>query len=44
MGRPKAGLILSEDERSQLTSMARSRSMPADLDVRCIVDNYSSHN
>ena len=26
MGRPKADLVLSEDERSQLGAMARSRS------------------
>jgi putative transposase len=34
MGRPKAELVLSEDERSQLTSMARSCSIPAALVVR----------
>src|ERR687892_370151 len=31
IGRPKAELILSEDERMQLTSLARSRSLPAGL-------------
>src|SRR5919106_4104971 len=31
MGRPKAELGLSEDERRQLTSLARSRSLPAGL-------------
>ncbi len=31
MGRPKAELTLSEDERRQLTSLARSRSLPAGL-------------
>jgi putative transposase len=31
MGRPKAELTLSEDERAQLTSLARSRSLPAGL-------------
>jgi putative transposase len=31
MGRPKAELSLSEDERMQLTSLARSRSLPAGL-------------
>ena len=30
-GRPKADLVLSEDERSQLHSFARSRSLPAAL-------------
>ena len=30
-GRPKAELILSEAEHAQLTSFARSRSMPAAL-------------
>ena len=34
MGRPKAELILSEAERTQLTSFARSRSMPAALSLR----------
>ncbi len=31
MGRPKAALVLSEDERSQLISIARSRSISAAL-------------
>lgn len=34
MGRPKAELVLSEDERVQLQSMARSRSLPAGLAQR----------
>ncbi len=34
MGRPKAELVLSEDERSQLTSIARSRSILAALATR----------
>jgi putative transposase len=34
MGRPKAELILSEDEQAQLSSFARSRSMPAALSLR----------
>jgi len=34
MGRPKAELVLSEDERSQLTSIARSRSIPAAMVTR----------
>lgn len=34
MGRPKAELVLSEDERVQLQSMARSRSLPAALAQR----------
>src|SRR6202453_3201672 len=34
MGRPKAELVLSEDERSQLTSIARSRSISAALVTR----------
>ena len=34
MGRPKAELVLTEDEQSQLASMARSRSIPAALVVR----------
>ena len=37
MGRPKAELILSEDERAQLSSFARSRSMPAVLSLRARV-------
>ena len=31
MGRPKAALVLSADERGQLQSLARSRSLPAGL-------------
>lgn len=34
MGRPKAELVLSEDEQSQLASMVRSRSIPAALVTR----------
>jgi putative transposase len=34
MGRPKAKLILSEAEEAQLSSFARSRSMPAALSLR----------
>jgi transposase len=34
MGRPKAALILSEAEQAQLSSFARSRSMPAALSLR----------
>jgi hypothetical protein len=34
MGRPKAEQVLSEDERSQLTSIARSRSISAALVTR----------
>jgi len=37
MGRPKADLVLSEDERAQLSPMARSRSIPAALSVRARV-------
>ena len=33
-GRPKADLVLSEQEREQLTSMACSRSIPAALSLR----------
>lgn len=33
-GRPKAELVLSEDERAQLQSFARSRSLPAALSNR----------
>ena len=33
-GRPKAELVLTEDERAQLTSFARSRSLPASLSAR----------
>jgi putative transposase len=34
MGRPKADLVLGEAERLQLSSMARSRSIPAALSLR----------
>ena len=34
MGRPKAELVLSQDEHAQLSSMARSRSLPAALAAR----------
>ncbi|MBR8313567.1 IS630 family transposase, partial [Burkholderia dolosa] len=34
MGRPKVELVLSEDERSQLMSIARSRSISAALVAR----------
>jgi transposase len=34
MGRPKTALVLSESERAQLSSIARSRSMPAALTLR----------
>jgi len=33
-GRPKAELVLSEDERAQLESFARSRSLPSALSLR----------
>lgn len=33
-GRPKVELLLSEQERSQLVSFARSRSLPAALSTR----------
>ena len=33
-GRPKAALVISADERAQLASMARSRSLPAALTLR----------
>jgi putative transposase len=33
-GRPKAELVLSDDERAQLQSFARSRSLPAALGNR----------
>ena len=33
-GRPKADLVITEDERAQLTSFARSRSLPASLSGR----------
>ena len=34
MGRPKTELVLTEDERSQLQSFARSRSLPSALSDR----------
>jgi putative transposase len=34
MGRPKAELVLTQDEHAQLSSMARSRSLPAALAAR----------
>ena len=33
-GRPKADLVITDDERTQLTSFARSRSLPASLSAR----------
>lgn len=33
-GRPKVQLVMTDDERSQLTSFARSRSLPASLSAR----------
>jgi putative transposase len=33
-GRPKAGLVVPDDERAQLGSFARSRSLPASLSMR----------
>ena len=33
-GRPKVELLLTEEERSQLQSFARSRSLPAALSMR----------
>ena len=37
-GRPKADLVITDDERTQLTSIARSRSLPPSLSGRgCIV-------
>ena len=33
-GRPKVELLLTDDERSQLQSFARSRSLPAALSAR----------
>jgi len=32
--RPKADLVITDDERAQLTSFARSRSLPASLSAR----------
>ena len=34
MGRPKAALVLSAEQREQLESMANSRSLPAGLVIR----------
>ena len=34
MGRPKTELVLTDDERSQLQSFARSRSLPSALSDR----------
>ena len=34
MGRPKTELVLTDDERSQLQSFARSRSLPSALGDR----------
>src|SRR5450755_2854787 len=33
-GRPKADLVITDDERTQLMSFARSRSLPASLSAR----------
>lgn len=33
-GRPKAELVVTDDEREQLASFARSRSLPASLSMR----------
>lgn len=33
-GRPKTELVLSDEERAQLESFARSRSLPASLSMR----------
>jgi putative transposase len=33
-GRPKVELVLTDEERSQLQSFARSRSLPAALSAR----------
>lgn len=33
-GRPKAALVVADDERAQLTAFARSRSLPASLSMR----------
>lgn len=33
-GRPKAVLVVTDDERAQLTSFARSRSLPASLSTQ----------
>ena len=37
MGRPKSELVLSDEERSQLQSFARSRSLPAALSARASI-------
>jgi putative transposase len=34
MGRPKANLVLTDEEHEQLRSLARSRSLPAALTLR----------
>jgi len=36
MGRPKAALVLSPEQRAQLESMASSRSLPAGLVTRVL--------
>lgn len=36
-GRPKANLVITDDERTQLTSFARSRSLPASLSARASI-------
>jgi len=41
-GRPKAELVMSDDERAQLTSFARSRSLPASLSMRARIVLSSS--
>src|SRR4249920_209115 len=41
-GRPKAELVLSDDERAQLSSYARSRSLPASLTARAHIILSSS--
>jgi hypothetical protein len=37
MGRPKAALVLSPEQRAQLESMASSRSLPAGLVARVLL-------
>src|SRR5436190_11811076 len=41
-GRPKAELVLSDEERSQLQSFARSRSLPSALSMRARIVLSSS--
>jgi len=41
-GRPKADLVVTDDERAQLTSFARSRSLPASLSARARIVLRSS--